>query len=213
MDQEQGQKSKFRAAGSPKVAFIFGIIVGLAIFALIGFIALSITLSKERCAQVIRPSDDKMQDSAAPQQNSAAPQSEGMKSKIIGQVGTFSQVDEPICKRDGKPLVLMFSTSWCPHCRWVKPMFEAAVKDYVKRGKIVAHQWELDTNDDTLTTKQETAVNTEDMLLYEKYNPDGSIPTFIFGCQYFRIGTGHERTQDTAAEEQEFKDIIDKLLK
>lgn len=154
--------------------------------------------------------DQVKQEQPTPQAN---PQPTGMEAKIIGQVGTFDEVSEPICKRNGKPVVLMFSTSWCPHCQWARPLFQAAVKNYVKSGKIVAHDWELDTNDDTLTTAKETAVPQEDKDLYEKYNPSGSIPTFIFGCKYYRVGTGNERSNNTAAEQKEFEDLIDKLLK
>ena len=109
-------------------------------------------------------------------------------------------------------MIYMFSTSWCPHCAWDRPLFTEAVKTYVAQGKIVAHDWELDTYDDTLTSAKETSIPADAQALYNKYNPDGSIPTFIFGCKYFRIGTGNEKTGDKNAEIQEFKQLIDKLL-
>lgn len=203
MEETQIQKTK-----SPKIAFIFGILVGVTIFSLIAFVLLAINMIQERGCETSAP---KKEEQRAEEQTPVDPQ--GMEAKIIGQVGTFYEVSEPICRKNNKPLVFMFSTSWCPHCQWAKPMFESAVKDYVKKGKIIAHQWELDTGDDILTTVKETTVNSEDEILYRKYNPQGSIPTFIFGCKYFRIGTGHERSGDKAAEEKEFKEIIEKLLK
>lgn len=204
-------QNKPSSATTPKMAFIFGILVGVAVFILIGFMVLAIPRGGGKFLTANDEKKDQVkQEQPTPQAN---PQPTGMEAKIIGQVGTFDEVSEPICKRNGKPVVLMFSTSWCPHCQWARPLFQAAVKNYVKSGKIVAHDWELDTNDDTLTTAKETAVPQEDKDLYEKYNPSGSIPTFIFGCKYYRVGTGNERSNNTAAEQKEFEDLIDKLLK
>ncbi|MGC9049117.1 MAG: TlpA family protein disulfide reductase [Patescibacteria group bacterium] len=199
--------------GFSKMTFLFGFLAGIAIFSLISFVLLAVNRCLECRAVVQKEQTKKEEPQNQPPPSTAQPQKEGMESKIVGQVGTFYEVSEPICKRNGKPLVFMFSTSWCPHCQWAKPMFQKVVKDYTQKGKILAYQWELDTNDDTLTASKETAIPPEDMALYEKYNPQGSIPTFVFGCKYYRIGTGHERTNDTAAEEKEFKELIDKLLK
>lgn len=205
----QTQKAKAQCCTSPKTAFVIGIMVGLAIFSLIAFVLLALAVINVRSG--VAP----VKKAEAPKNNApstpTAPQ--GMEAKIIGQVGTFSEVSEPICKENGKPAVYMFSTSWCPHCQWAQPSFEKAAKKFVQQGKIVAHNWELDTNDDTLTSAKETAVPADAQAIYEKYNPQGSIPTFVFGCKYYRIGTGYERTKDTAAEEKEFEDIIGKLLK
>jgi hypothetical protein len=43
-------------------------------------------------------------------------------------------------------------------------------------------------------------------------NPNGTIPTFIFGCKYYRIGAGYEAQKDLEAEKREFRQIIDKLI-
>lgn len=209
--EEQSKKSKLFGIESPKVTFVLGLMSGITIFGLIAFILLLISFPQQKVGTLTEQKNE--QKNEQQQQIIQQPQPQGMEAKIVGSVGTFYEVDEPICKKNGKPLVYMFSTSWCPHCQWARPLFENVVKDYVKQGKIVAYQWELDTNDNTLTATKETAVDSEDMAIYEKYNPQGSIPTFVFGCKYFRIGTGHERTQDKAAEEKEFREIIDKLLK
>ena len=59
---------------------------------------------------------------------------------------------------DGKPVIRMFSTTWCPHCKWSGPVFEKVAQEYVDAGKIVAYHWELDINDDILTPEAEGEV-------------------------------------------------------
>lgn len=123
---------------------------------------------------------------------------------------TFSQTEDELCTEDGKPLVVLFSTTWCPHCKWIKSTFEETVKEY--GNSIKAYHWEIDINDNTLTSAVETVVPTELKALYSKYNPKGSIPTFVFGCKYVRIGNGYERQKDLDSEKAEFKEIIDELI-
>ena len=130
-----------------------------------------------------------------------------------GTDGTFQyRNDLNICKQDGKPIIYLFSTSWCPHCQWIKDTFDKVVNEYVSQGKIVAYHWQLDTHDDTLTSAVETQVPAEALAVYNKFNPDGSIPTFVFGCKYWRIGNGYESQNDLAAEETEFRALIDKII-
>jgi len=123
---------------------------------------------------------------------------------------TFQETSDNLCTIDGKPVIRMFSTTWCPHCIWAKDPFENAVKEY--EGKIIAYHWEIDIGDNTLTETIETEIPEEETNLLKKYNPKGSIPTFVFGCKYLRIGTGHETENNKEAEKQEFIDIIEKLL-
>jgi len=130
-----------------------------------------------------------------------------------GTEGTFSYQNAlEICKEDGKPVIYLFSTTWCPHCTWVGETFDKVAKEYIGQGKIMAYHWELDTNDNTLTEEKESAVSTDASAAYKKFNPNGSIPTFVFGCKYWRVGNGHESADDLAAEEQEFRDLIDKIV-
>ena len=196
----QPQAKKKMCCHSPS-PFWMGVCIGIAIFAVLFLIVMAANLIKFNGGAAPK----------TPANNTQAPTSDISK-EVVGQAGTFLEVSEPICKENGKPVVYMFSTSWCPHCQWARPLFAAAVKTYVAQGKIVAHEWELDTYDDTLTAAKETSVPAEANALYEKYNPQGSIPTFIFGCKYYRIGTGNEKSGNTAAETQEFKQLIDKLL-
>ena len=182
--------------------FWLGVCVGIAIFAVLFLLVMAANLIKF---------NGKTAAPKTPADTTQTPTFDITK-EVVGQAGTFLEVSEPVCKEDGKPVIYMFSTSWCPHCEWARQPFADAVKSYVTQGKIAAYNWELDTSDNTLTSAEETSVPADANALYEKYNPAGSIPTFIFGCKYFRIGTGNENTADKNAETQEFKQLIDKLL-
>lgn len=128
-------------------------------------------------------------------------------------ISTFNvKENATICTENGKPVIRMFSTTWCPHCKWAKDPFAEAVDDYVKQGKIVAHNWEIDKNDDALTSVNESSVPESENAVYNEFNPGGSIPTFVFGCKYYRIGSGHETEDDKDAERREFEAVIEQLL-
>jgi len=200
--QEAKKKSGCWLCGSPKKSFWLGVCVGIAVFSALFLLVTAANLVKWPAKAKTLPTNA----------NQEQPAATSIEKEVVGQAGTFLEVSEPVCTQNSKPLVYMFSTSWCPHCQWARPIFADAVKTYVAKGQIIAHEWELDTGDDTLTSTKETAVPQADGALYNKYNPDGSIPTFIFGCKYYRIGTGNERTNDAAAEEKEFKQLIDKIL-
>lgn len=129
------------------------------------------------------------------------------------KIKTFLQKkDAQVLKEDGKPVIYLFSTTWCPHCQWIKETFDKVVKEYVASGKIKAYHWEIDINDNILTAEKETQVPNKDLNLYKEFNPQGSIPTFVFGGKYFRTGNGYEQQKDLASEETEFRAVIDDLL-
>lgn len=123
---------------------------------------------------------------------------------------TFTETQDPVCMQDGKPIIRLFSTTTCPHCQWIKNTFDTVAKEYVGAGKIVAHHWELDSGDDTLTTQVEAKIPQEEFAIFQKYS-NGGVPTFVFGCKYVRIGNGYESTQDLQSEEAEFRQIFNTL--
>lgn len=125
---------------------------------------------------------------------------------------TFFVTGDGICvDSDGKPYVILFSTTWCSHCIWIKDTFDSlANEDFADQINLM--HWELDTVDNTLTPEVETEVPAEIGILYQRYNPQGSIPTFVFGCEYFRVGNGYESQNDLNAELEDFKLVINKLL-
>jgi thiol-disulfide isomerase/thioredoxin len=129
-------------------------------------------------------------------------------------IQTFSSVPESdeVCTEDGKPVIRLFSTTWCSHCQWIGSTFDAVVKMYVDEGLIVAHHWETDTGDDTLTGQVEEAVPDSEMAIFHNINQQGSIPTFVFGCKYYRIGNGYEQGDDLESEAAEFKAVIEALI-
>jgi thiol-disulfide isomerase/thioredoxin len=126
---------------------------------------------------------------------------------------TFSELEgKEVCTEDGKPIVYLFSTTWCPHCEWISDTFDTFAKKAMDEGKIMAYHWEIDINDNTLTEEVETEVPEDAMAIYREANPRGSIPTFVFGCKYYRIGNGYESQNDLAAELNDFETIMGKIL-
>lgn len=128
-------------------------------------------------------------------------------------IKTFKDTGEGICTEDGKPVIKLFSTTWCPHCKWISATFDNVVKEYVDNGQIVASHWELDKGEDTLTAEIENGIPESELEIYKKYNPKGGVPTYVFGCKYVRIGNGYEKQNDLQAEEDEFRTVIEELLK
>jgi thiol-disulfide isomerase/thioredoxin len=130
----------------------------------------------------------------------------------IDSFETFDTVDGDTCRENGKPVIRMFSTTWCSHCQWVSDTFDDVVQTYVDEGMIVAHHWELDTGDDTLTASVEQGVPDTEIAVFDEFDPDGYVPAFVFGCKYYRIGTGYEQEEDLEAEAAEFMAVIEALL-
>lgn len=129
-------------------------------------------------------------------------------------IKTFSEKENAqICREDGKPLVYLFSTTWCSHCKWVAATFDKIAQEYNASQKAKVYHWEMDINDNTLTTEKETEVPQQDKAIYQEFNPEGSIPTFVIGCKYFRVGNGYERENDLVAEETEIRAAIEDVLK
>ncbi|MBU0536667.1 MAG: SurA N-terminal domain-containing protein [Nanoarchaeota archaeon] len=124
---------------------------------------------------------------------------------------SFRSIDEEICMEDGKPLVILFSTTTCPHCRWIKQTFDSMAKEY--GDTIAAYHWEMDTGDNTLTPEPETKVPDTYLKMFWEKSEQGGVPTYVFGCKYYRIGNAFEQANDLAAEERDFKAVIDMLLK
>ena len=153
-----------------------------------------------------------LQAAGAKNPGSATQNPQTLQEKQVPEITTFSSNEGAVCSDNNKPVIRLYSTTWCPHCKWIKETFDSVVKEYVGAGKITAYHWELDTGDNTLTEEVETEVPQSELDLYKEFNPKGSIPSFVFGCKYYRIGTGFESSQDLKAEEKEFRAVIENLL-
>ena len=128
-------------------------------------------------------------------------------------VGSFDDNGKEICTIDGKPVIRLYSTTWCPHCQWIKDTFDKVAKEYVAAGKIVAYHWEMDTKDNTLTDTVETSIPAEESQYFSEGNSNGYIPHFVFGCKYTRTGNKYEGlTGGLEAEESEFRGLVEKIL-
>jgi parvulin-like peptidyl-prolyl isomerase len=127
-------------------------------------------------------------------------------------IQTFNVKSGEVCTENGKPIIRLFSTTSCPHCKWITDTYEETVMKYVKEGKIVAYHWKLDTDDDSLTSAKESFIPEEEKTIFSEFNPRHSIPTFVFGCKYYRIGNGYEQEKDLLLEKREFIAVIEKLL-
>ena len=126
--------------------------------------------------------------------------------------GSRDKISMPITTDDGKPIIRMFSSTSCPHCTWAKQPFDDTMMEYA--DQVQAYHWELDIGDNTLTDIVESDTPKDEMMVYRRFNPSGTVPTFVFGCKYFRIGSGFERAPNGKAREaEEFREIIEKLLK
>jgi len=125
--------------------------------------------------------------------------------------GSFTDSREEICAVDGKPVIRLYSTEGCPHCRWIKDTYDKVVGEYVASGKIVAYHWDMNTRDDILTSGVESMPN-EEMQYFLKNNQDRYVPHFVFGCRYDRIGNKYESSGGLQAEEEELRGLIDKII-
>jgi subtilisin-like proprotein convertase family protein/rhodanese-related sulfurtransferase len=132
--------------------------------------------------------------------------------QITGFEGTFYVGSQGVEYEDGKPVIRLYSTTWCPHCIWIGDTFDEVVIEYVQAGEIVAYHWELNTKDNTLTATVETEIPQSDWDVFNTYSPDIKVPAFVFGGKYWRIGNGYESLDDLDAEEAEFRTLIEKLI-
>jgi len=97
-------------------------------------------------------------------------------------IGNFSVNTESICKESDKPIVYFFGSVSCPHCKWEDPIIEEVMKNFTG---LVSYHRNIDSQ--------------ENMDVFSKYS-DGGIPTLVFGCKYYRVGSG-----ESAGAEQETK--------
>ena len=98
--------------------------------------------------------------------------------EISKTLGNFSVTEEEVCLEEGKPLLYFFGADTCPHCLWAHPIFNAVASRF---GEYVVIK---DNMNDIV-----------DQDVFYTYNSQGSIPTIVLGCKYYRIGTVGENVE------------------
>lgn len=94
-------------------------------------------------------------------------------------IGNFSVGKNDICKENGKPIVYFFGSKSCPHCVWEKPILEKVIQNF--EGYISFHN-NIDSDTDS--------------SIFSQYS-NGGIPTLVFGCKYYRVGSGENDGEET----------------
>jgi thiol-disulfide isomerase/thioredoxin len=88
-------------------------------------------------------------------------------------VGNFTELtSEPVCYEDGKPIIYLFGSESCPHCKWEQPILNAVIEKF---QSVVSFHDNIDSYND--------------QDIFSKYS-SGAIPTIVIGCKYYRIGSG-----------------------
>ncbi len=126
------------------------------------------------------------------------------------KLASFSITNRNICYENGLPIIRVYCTSTSPHCNWIKPAFMKIAKAY--KGKVEARFWYLDTGDDLMTEQKESKLPIEEKELYYQFNPNRTVPTFIFGCKFYRVGNIYEGDNELTKEEADFRAVIEALL-
>lgn len=124
----------------------------------------------------------------------------------------FEETGDSICTKENKPIIRLYTTTDCQSCKWVKETFDSFAEEYQEQDKIVAYHWELNTGDNTLTEETERGIPMSELDIFKKYNPKSTVPTFVFGCKYMRIGNAYEDQNDLNTEKQEFEKITNMLI-
>lgn len=120
--------------------------------------------------------------------------------------------DSRVCFDGPRIIIRMYGNTTCEECIWVKSIYDKVAREYQSYGEVTPIRWELDTQDNALTKPNETEIPSSEIRLLKKYTENETIPTFILGCKYIRVGSGHYETRDAKAEEQDMRNAIRELV-
>ncbi|UCE73894.1 MAG: hypothetical protein JSV56_12880, partial [Methanomassiliicoccales archaeon] len=176
------------------------LMLGVLLVAIVFTVAVPTSVSEETCPY------------QGVEETETSSEGTGYNPQTIVKYGSFNVGQQEIEYENGKPVIRLFSTTWCPHCRWIRDTFDNVAREYIQSGQVVAYHWELNTGDNTLTNNKETDVPQSERDIFNTFSPDLSVPTFVFGGKYWRIGNAYENQNDLLAEENEFRTIIEKLI-
>ncbi len=127
--------------------------------------------------------------------------------KITTKIETFTKTEDNICKEKGKVIVRLFSTTKNPASKWISETFDEVLGEY--KEDTAGYHWQLDTGDNTLTNIEEEGIPKDEVEIFKKYNSEYTVPTYVFGCKYVRVGNAYKTLEE---EKAEFKRVIEQLL-
>lgn len=123
------------------------------------------------------------------------------------RIETFAKTNDTICREDGKLVVRLFSTTKNSDSKWISSSFDEVMNQY--KDDVIAYHWQLDTGDNTLTKIKEQGIPKKEVEIFQKYNPQSTVPTYVFGCKYVRIKNAYKTLGE---EKAEFSRVIEQLL-
>ena len=100
----------------------------------------------------------------------------------------FQETKDDICAK-GRPIIRIYTTSWCSSCNSSIAVFNSLVKDYADSNKVTVLEWSLDTGDNLVTAKMENGIPESEAEIFKKYSPNSLVPSIVAGCKYSRIGS------------------------
>jgi len=183
--------------------FLFGLLIGLLLVLAVA-VLVGIWLGLLNGPRRLTDQTSELEDLAGPETESI----------VNPEINTFElKKDAQLCQEDGRPAVYLFSIASCSHCQWIKETFDETATESQNSGKIKAYHFDVETGDDLLTAEIETQLPASAIGILNEFDPQGYVPVFVFGCQYFRIGNGYEQEDNLANEAKEFVAVIAEITK
>jgi hypothetical protein len=131
----------------------------------------------------------------------------------LDNLKTFSDNGKSVCHIDGKPIIRMYSKKKCIHCEWGASIFDKVALEYMKDEKVIAYHWELgEIEDDLLSEGIEGRMPDSEYKIFEDSNAK-IVPYFDLGCRFTRVGNGYYVRNDAEAEEKEYRNAINTLIR
>jgi len=109
----------------------------------------------------------------------------------------FEDTGDEICMEDGKPIIRFYTSSQCDICNQINLAFQNALMNF----DVKVYSWNLDSD----------KLPKEEIAVLKKYNSDGAVPAYVFGCKYVRVGNAYSGL-NLNAEEVEFRNILSELV-
>ncbi len=148
---------------------------------------------------------------SVPDQTAPSPTST-LPSPALPYLETFGPTGNTPCLADGLPIVRMYVKNGCEHCEWAGATFDRVAAEYVAKGKLRAHHWDFGTGDDKLSEVVETEVPKAEARLFYDSEAKGTVPYYLIGCIYSRVGNGYYIRDRIDLEEQEFRKAFDTVI-